>query len=69
VTEAYLRLWRCRNGHIVADQGDPPLEKETRPCLTCDQLLQAEKAVPLEERWTLEDLEGILSQAQTLGVL
>lgn len=69
MTETYLRLWRCRNGHIAADQGDPPLEQETRPCLTCDQPLQVEKAIPLEERRTLEDLEGILSKGRTLGVL
>jgi len=69
MTDVYLRLWRCPNGHIVADQGDPPLEKETRDCLTCDHALEIENAVPLEERWTLKHLEGILSKGQTLGFL
>jgi len=69
VTDVYLRLWKCDVGHLFADQGDPPLGSDVALCPTCGADAEPAKAVPLEERRSLEDLERLLEQARTLGFL
>ncbi|PSG96419.1 hypothetical protein BRD56_10450 [Thermoplasmatales archaeon SW_10_69_26] len=70
MTEVYLRLWTCPEGHLYADQSakqSPHLASLT--CITCGDGCSVEAAVPIGERRCLEDLENLLSQAKTLGVL
>lgn len=70
MTEAYVRVWACQNGHAWIDQGEPTLDRQGPPCPTCDEhRLELRKAAPLSRKRDPEELEDLVEKAHRMGFL